>query len=37
MKVTFDPAASGDLDRLFSWIAKDNPRAALNMIVRIED
>jgi plasmid stabilization system protein ParE len=23
MKVTFEPAASDDLDRLFAWIAKD--------------
>jgi plasmid stabilization system protein ParE len=31
MKVTFEPAASDDLDCIFAWIAKDNPRAALNM------
>ena len=37
MKVTFEPAASDELDRIFAWIAKDNPRAALNMIARIED
>ena len=37
MKVTFQPAASDELDRLFAWIAKDNPRAALNLISRIED
>jgi hypothetical protein len=24
MKVTFDPAASDELDRVFEWIAKDN-------------
>lgn len=35
MKVTFEPAASDDLDRIFDWIAKDNPRAAQNMIARI--
>jgi plasmid stabilization system protein ParE len=33
----FEPAASDELDRLFAWIAKDNLRAALNMIARIED
>lgn len=36
MKVTFDPAARDDLDRIFAWIAKDNPRAAFEMIARIE-
>ena len=25
------------LHRIFAWIARDNPRAALNMIARIED
>lgn len=37
MKVTFEPAASDELDRIFDWIDRDNPRAALNMIARIED
>ncbi len=37
MKVTFEPAASDDLDRIFGWIAKDNQRAAQNMIARIEN
>jgi toxin ParE1/3/4 len=36
MRVTFDPAASDDLDRVFAWIAKDNPRAAYELIARIE-
>jgi plasmid stabilization system protein ParE len=36
MKVTFDPAARSELDRIFEWIAKDNPRAAVEMITRIE-
>ena len=36
MRVTFDPAASDELDRIFAWIAKDNPRAAVEMIARIE-
>jgi toxin ParE1/3/4 len=36
MKVTFDPRASADLDRIFDWIAKNSPRAALDMINRIE-
>lgn len=36
MRVTFDPRASDDLDRIFAWIAKDSPRAALDMVSRIE-
>ncbi len=36
MRVTFDPAARSELDRVFAWIAKDNPRAAFEMIARIE-
>ena len=36
MRVTFDPAASDDLDRAFEWIAKDSPRAAYELIARIE-
>jgi toxin ParE1/3/4 len=36
MRVTFDPAASAELDRIFAWIAKDNPRAAIEIIARIE-
>jgi toxin ParE1/3/4 len=35
MRVTFDPAASGDLDRIYAWIAKNNPRAASELIARI--
>ena len=36
MKVTFDPAARDELDDIFHWIAKDNPRAAHDLIARIE-
>jgi toxin ParE1/3/4 len=36
MKVTFQPAARDDLDRIFAWISQGNPRAALEMIARIE-
>ena len=36
MKITFDPAASADLDDIFSWISKDNPQAAYDMIARIK-
>jgi plasmid stabilization system protein ParE len=36
MIITFDPAASADLDRIFAWISKDNHRAAYGMIARIE-
>jgi plasmid stabilization system protein ParE len=28
MIITFDPAASGDLDDIFAWISEDNERAA---------
>lgn len=37
MKITFEPAAQDELEQIFSWIAKDNPRAAAEMIARIED
>jgi toxin ParE1/3/4 len=36
MRVAFDPAASDELDRIFGWIAKDSPRAAYDLIARIE-
>jgi toxin ParE1/3/4 len=36
MRVTFDPAARDELNGIFAWIAKENPRAALEMIARIE-
>jgi toxin ParE1/3/4 len=36
MRVTFGPAASDELDRVFAWIAEDNPRAVYEMIARIE-
>jgi plasmid stabilization system protein ParE len=36
MKVTFEPAARDELDQIFNWIVKDNPRAAAAMINRIE-
>lgn len=36
MKVVFRPAARNDLERIHEWIAKDNPRAAVEMIRRIE-
>jgi toxin ParE1/3/4 len=37
MRATFDPAASDELDRIFAWIANDNPRAAFAMIARIRE
>src|SRR5260370_35252424 len=37
MRVTFEPAARDELDRVFAWIVKDNPRAALEMVARIEE
>jgi plasmid stabilization system protein ParE len=36
MRVTFDPGASDDLDRVFAYIAKDDPHAAYEMVARIE-
>jgi addiction module RelE/StbE family toxin len=36
MKVTFEPAARDDLDRIFDWIANQNPRAATELIARID-
>jgi plasmid stabilization system protein ParE len=36
MNITFDSAASDDLDHIFIWIAKDSPDAAHEMIVRIK-
>jgi toxin ParE1/3/4 len=36
MRVTFDPDARAELDEIFAWIAKDNPRAAYAMVARIE-
>ncbi|MGO9700285.1 MAG: type II toxin-antitoxin system RelE/ParE family toxin [Xanthobacteraceae bacterium] len=36
MRVTFEPAARDELDNIYSWIAKDSPRAAHEMIARIE-
>jgi toxin ParE1/3/4 len=36
MKVSFDSAASDELDRIFRWIARDNPRAAADLVARIE-
>jgi plasmid stabilization system protein ParE len=37
MKVIVREAAEDDLDRIFAWIAKDNPRAAVNMVARLRD
>jgi len=35
MKVVVREAAALDIDAIFSWIAKDNPRAAAAMVERI--
>jgi len=37
MKVTFEPAARDELNAIFAWIARDNPRAAFETIERIEE
>jgi toxin ParE1/3/4 len=36
MTITFDSAASDDLDHIFIWISKDSPDAAHEMIARIK-
>jgi len=36
MKISFEPAARNELEDIFEWIVKDNPRAASEMIARIE-
>lgn len=36
MRVSFDPDAWAELDRIFAWVAKDNPRAAHDLVARIE-
>jgi plasmid stabilization system protein ParE len=35
MKVIFRSAAEHDLDRIFEWIAKDDPRTAHSIVDRI--
>lgn len=35
MRIVLDPEAVGDLENIFSWIAKDSPRAAEAVITRI--
>ncbi|MHB1207976.1 MAG: type II toxin-antitoxin system RelE/ParE family toxin [Rhodospirillaceae bacterium] len=35
MKVTVREKAADDLEKLYQWIAKDNSRAAANMVLRI--
>jgi toxin ParE1/3/4 len=37
MKVTFDDEALDELQRIFEWIEKDNPRAAERLVARIFD
>lgn len=37
MKIIIRERAEDDLDHIFNWIAKDNPRAATNMVARIRD
>ena len=36
MKVIVREAAADDMDRIFEWIVKDNPRAAVEMVWRIQ-
>ena len=37
MKVVVREKAEEDLNRIFAWIAKDNPPAAADMVSRIRD
>lgn len=37
MRLVFDPAAADDLDRIFDWVAKDNPQAARSVLAGIEN
>jgi toxin ParE1/3/4 len=37
MKITIRQRADDDLDRIFAWIEKDNPRAAAAVIRRIRE
>ncbi len=37
MKVIVRESAEDDLDHIFVWIAKDNPRAAAGMVSRIRE
>ena len=37
MKVIVREKADADLDNIFQWIARDNPRAAAAMVARIRD
>jgi toxin ParE1/3/4 len=36
MNVSFDPDARDELDRIYTWIAQDNPKAASELVARIE-
>jgi toxin ParE1/3/4 len=37
MKVVMRESAEDDLDRIFAWVAKDNPTAAAEIVARICD
>ena len=37
MKIVIREKAEDDLDNIFQWIARDNPRAAAQMVGRIRD
>jgi len=37
MRVVFDDEALDDLQRIFEWISKDNPKAADALVTRIFD
>jgi len=37
MKVIVRAKAKDDIDNVFAWIAKDNPAAAIQMVVRVHE
>lgn len=37
MKVIVRAKAEDDIDNIFAWIARDNPPAAIDMVVRIRE
>jgi len=37
MKIVIREGAADDLDKIYAWIAENNPRAAREMVIRIHD
>jgi toxin ParE1/3/4 len=36
LKLLVEERAAADIERIYAWIARDNPRAALRMVRRVE-